>query len=64
MKLYVIYAKNIIGCSQHLDSAIIEVESPQLSEEDVSAIERAILEEMSNEKVFSITVLNWKELAA
>jgi hypothetical protein len=64
MKLYVIYAKNTIGCSQYLNSAIIEVESAQLSEEDISIIEQAILEEVSNENVFSVTVLNWKELAA
>ena len=62
-KLYIVYSyfsskMNGRGYS----SAVLELENPILSEEDIDAVEQTILN--SNEDYLQVLILNWKELSA
>ena len=63
-KLYVVYAWQTLGMkSQAISSAIIEVEHLPLYENDIDTIEQEIVDQI-NADYATVTIINWKELAA
>ena len=54
-----------VGSTKFLDRAILELENPILSEEDLDEIENQLkmLYNDNNEGYVDVIILNWKELA-
>lgn len=54
-----------VGSAQFLDRAILELENPILSEEDLDEIENQLkmLYNNDNDDYVDVVILNWKELA-
>ena len=61
-KVYIVYSyfTNKMN-GRGYSSAILELENPILSEEDIDAIEQTILN--ANEDYLQVLILNWKELS-
>lgn len=63
-KLYVVYAWQTLGMKgQVISSAIIEVAHLPLYENDIDTIEQEIVDQI-NADYATVTIINWKELAA
>lgn len=54
-----------VGSARFLDRAILELENPILSEEDLDEIENQLkmLYNDNNEDYVDVVILNWRELA-
>lgn len=62
---YFVSKMSDMGSSKFLDRAILELENPILSEEDLDEIENQLkmLYNNSNDEYVDVIILNWKELA-